>query len=231
MREFKLEKHCLSCNLKISIFKYLTQEQLEYVDSLRFEVDFNAGETIFKQGAPLTHIVCITSGLVKIYLEHENDNNIILTILKPTQILGGPGFNTDYKHHFSATAIEDTTACFLDVNIFKELLMQNSSFAVEMIGYLNNTHISFYNKFKTLVHKHMNGRLAETLIYLADDVYNSDKFQTTLSRQDIADMSAMRKESVIRALKGFKEEGILLCENDSFEILQKEALLKISKFG
>ena len=77
----------------------------------------------------------------------------------------------------------------------------------------------------------MNGRLAENIIYLADEIYNSDKFVTTLSRQEIADMSSMTKESVIRALKGFKDEGVLSCENDTFEILQKEALLKISKFG
>ena len=77
----------------------------------------------------------------------------------------------------------------------------------------------------------MNGRLAENIIYLADEIYNADKFTTTLTRQELADMSSMTKESVIRALKGFKDEGILNCENDSFEILQKDALIKISKFG
>jgi CRP/FNR family transcriptional regulator len=77
----------------------------------------------------------------------------------------------------------------------------------------------------------MNGRLAETMIYLADEIYNSDKFTTNLTRQEIADMSAMTKESLIRSLKTLKEEGILICEQDNFEILQKDALIKISKFG
>lgn len=231
MRDFKIEKYCVTCNLKQSVFKYLKQEQLDYVDSVRFEVDFKKGETILKQGAPLTHIVCISSGLVKISLVQENERDIIVKLIKPTGIIGGSGINVDYKHHFTATAIEDTSACFLDVNVFKELLMQNSSFAVEFIGYLNNSRLNYYSKLSSTIHKHMNGRLAENLIYLADEIYNSDKFRTTLSRQEIADMSSMTKESVIRALKGFKDEGILNCENDSFEILQKDALLKISKFG
>lgn len=231
MREFKIEKHCVICNLNQSIFKYLTQEQMNYVDSIRFEVDFKKGETVLKQGAPLTHIVCITSGLVKISLVQENETDIIIKIIKPTNIIGGTGLNVDFKHHFSATAIENTTACFLDVNVFKELLLQNASFAVEFIGYLNNSRLNYYSKLRSFVHKHMNGRLAETMIYLADEIYNSDKFTTTLSRQDIADMSAMTKESLSRSFKAFKEEGILNCDQDTFEILQKEALIKISKFG
>ncbi len=96
---------------------------------------------------------------------------------------------------------------------------------------MNERIIKHYDKFINLTHKHTHGKIADTLLYLADHVYNSDSFETPLSRQDFADMSAMTKESAIRVLKEFESEGIINCGTHHFEILKKEALRKINKFG
>lgn len=223
--------HCLHCKFQSSVFRFLSDEELEYVNSLRFEVSFKAGENIFKQGGPLTHIVCITSGLAKVFLESEDHHDIILRLMKPTELIGGPGFKTDGRHHFSAAALEDTVACFIEVAAFEKLLVNNPTFAIELIAYLNRAHIGLYNKLLTNTHKHMSGRMAGTLLYLAKEVYESNIFETPLSRQDIADMSGMTKESAIRVLKEFKEEGILDCYNSHFEIANMESLQKIFRVG
>jgi CRP/FNR family transcriptional regulator len=86
-------------------------------------------------------------------------------------------------------------------------------------------------KINLLAHKHMHGKLADTFLYLADEVYNNDTFETPLSRQDLADMSAMTKESAIRVMKEFKDEGIMNYNTTHFEILNKESLKKISQTG
>jgi len=62
-------------------------------------------------------------------------------------------------------------------------------------------------------------------------VYGADTFYTDLSRQDIADLSAMTKESAIRIIKEFKDSAILHVEGNSFEILNKEKLIGISITG
>lgn len=53
MAEFKKETHCSCCNLKLNIFRFLTDSELAQINKNRFEVHFNKGETIFKQGGPL----------------------------------------------------------------------------------------------------------------------------------------------------------------------------------
>jgi CRP/FNR family transcriptional regulator len=223
--------NCLQCKFQSNIFRFLSEEELSHINDLRFEVSFKAGENIFKQGGPLTHIICITSGLVKVFLEADDHNDIILRILKPTELIGGPGFRTDSRHHFSAATVVDTVACFIEVGVFEQLLKDNSRFAMEMIAYLNKGHIGLYNKLLTNTHKHMSGRMAGTLLYLAEDIYESGNFETSLTRQELADMSGMTKESAIRVLKEFKDEGILDCSNNHFEIINKDALRKIYKFG
>jgi CRP/FNR family transcriptional regulator, polysaccharide utilization system transcription regulator len=214
-----------------NILKFLTTKQLERLNEIQYSVSFNKGENIFKQGAPMPHIIIIESGMAKVYLEDGSNRNIVLRIITPGEIIGGPGFFTDYKHHFSVSALEETNAQYIDISEFKKLILDNPEFALELIGYLNKAHINFYNRLIITTHKHMNGRLANTLIYLSEKIYNSNDFTTTLTRQDIADMSSMTKESAIRILKDFKMSGIVDCNNNNFDIIDKDALVNILENG
>jgi len=231
MAQFAKTSDCSTCGLKLNLFCYMTEEQLAKVNEERQEVIFKSGETIFKSGGPLTHIICLTSGMVKISLEDQNNKRILLGIGKPVEMIGGPGFLVDDRHYVTVTAMEDTVACFIKAEDYKEVMRKNPEFSMELVKYLNKKIITYFDKINNLTHKHMHGKLADTFLYLADEVYNSDKFETTLSRQDLADMSAMTKESTIRIMKEFKESGIIAFNTSHFEILNKSQLQKISKTG
>jgi len=209
----------------------MTDEELARVDMNRQEVNYKPGETIFKYGGPFTHIICITKGKVKVYLEDTSDKKILLSIVKPVEMIGGPGFLVDSKHHVTVTALEETKACYIKIEDFIEVMRSNTEFSIELVKYLNERIIKHYDKIISLTHKQTHGKIADALLYLADQVYNSDSFETLLSRQDFADMSAMTKESAIRVLKEFEGEGIINCGTRHFEILKKETLRKISKTG
>jgi CRP-like cAMP-binding protein len=45
------------------------------------QIKFHAGETIAKQNTPLTHLVCIRSGLAKVVSEGPKGKNIIIDII------------------------------------------------------------------------------------------------------------------------------------------------------
>lgn len=220
-----------SCEPEPSIFRALTPEQVDVLNSNRFEVYFNAGETIFKQGSALTHIVYFKTGKAKMVLEEVNSQPVLFKIVKQNDIAGGPGFYTDYRNYFSLVAIEETKACFIDVEIFKNFVETNPKFASALIAFLNTAFIKMYDQLRAFTNKHMNGRLADTLLYLSNDIYCDTEFTTTLSRLDLAHMSSMTKESVIRTLKNFKEDEIIDIRNDTFKILKKDVLMDISKKG
>lgn len=230
MAIFTKVTHCTKCNLKTNLFRFLNDEELEKINQTRHEVQFHKGETIFKQGGPFTHMACLTSGQAKIYIENADKKNLILRILKPTELVGGPGFNVDYRHHFSVSALTDSSACFIDVHAFKNMIEGNSIFSMEYIKYLNQIKIMYYEKMMSLTHKQMHGRIADALLYLAK-IYNSNNFETALSRQDIADLSAMTKESAIRICKEFKVDGIIDFTGNKFNIINEDALKKVSKTG
>lgn len=223
---------CFNCDLKLNLFCYMNENQLSTVNKNRQEVHFKAGETIFKNGSPLTHLVCVTKGLVKVYIEDPNsDKRILIRLIKPVELILGPGFLTDGRHHITAVAMEDTSACFVEIADHKMVMESNPEYSIAIVQKLNEDILGYYDKFSTLAHKHTHGKLAETLLYLSEDIYCSNAFETKLSRQDMAELSGMTKETTIRVIKEFAEEGMITCNHHHFEILDKEKLSKISKSG
>ncbi len=229
MAKFSKDSTCYACNLKHNLFRFLTDDELKYINKSRYEVHYKKGENIFKQGDAFTHIACLTYGMAKVYLEGENDKNVILRLLRPVELIGSPGFQVDSRHHFSVVTIQDSRACFIDANVFEQVLKSNSPFNLEFIKYINSATIRLFNKLTGLTGKHMHGRIADALLYLSDQVYKKSSFTTNLSRQDIADMTALTKESCIRILKEFKDEGIIEYGSNSFNLLDKEKLEMISR--
>ena len=223
---------CLSCNLKTNMFCHLTEEQLHDVNNTRREVRYKAGEVIFKTGGPLTHMICLTKGMVKIFLEDPyTDKRILLSVLKPVELILGPGFLVDDSHHFTTIAMEDTTACFINLDEHKKIMETNIDYTMAILQHINKKVIKQFKKMQCLTHKHTPGKMADALLYLSNSVYQNEVFDTLLSRQDLADLAAMTKETTIRILKEFSEDGIVKYNYNHFEILNKEKLEKIRTSG
>lgn len=82
-----------------------------------------------------------------------------------------------------------------------------------------------------LIHKYMPGRVADTLLFLKNEIHGSNPYQFVLTKQELADMSGMTKESFIRNLKEFEDSGIIQHTRNSINILKEEDLIEISKNG
>ena len=231
MAKFLKLQNCQHCKKKIDLFEHLSEEELRLINEKRYEVQFNAGETIFKQGTSFTHTICITSGLVKIYLEGSNKKNFIMKLARHGEVIGSPGMYTDNMHHFSVSAIEDSTACFIDLGVFQDTLMSNNRFANEMIKRGNLRDIQHFDKIISLTQKQVPGRVADVLLYLFKVIYKTNPFYLTLNRQDMADMAAITKESLIRVLKEFKDTGFIALEGNELKILNEKVLQNISENG
>jgi len=223
--------NCVYCQQRADIFECLCQSELSLINDSRIEVRYKAGELIFKQGTPNLHFLCLTKGMVKLYIEGFDAKSLIIGIVKPVEYILGPGIYVDSKHHYSAMALEDSSACLIETAIFKSMIRNNPDFAEAFIRKVSLLAILNFDQAISLTQKQMPGRIADVLIYLKDKIYESPAFHTNLTRQDLADMSGMSKESAIRILKDFKEEGIIRLNRNHFEILDVEHLSKISQTG
>jgi CRP/FNR family transcriptional regulator len=222
---------CKQCRKRIEVFKVLRDEDVKLMEEKRYEVLYHAGETIFKQGTSFTHIICILEGLVKVYIESGNRKNFILSLIGPGEMIGSPGMFTDDMHHFTVFAVEDTLACYLERQVIEEIIRNNSLFAVEMLKRANMRDIAHFRKFQTLTQKQMPGRVAEVILYLYNQVYKTNPFLLSITRQDMASMASITKEGTIRVLKEFKDTGLISLNGNELKILNEKALVNVSENG
>ncbi|MDP3445472.1 MAG: Crp/Fnr family transcriptional regulator [Ignavibacteria bacterium] len=204
---------------------------MKILNAGRFEVTFNNGETIVKQGTASTHLIVLTKGMAKLFLEGIDKRNLILDLVLPKRLFGGPGVFTDYRYHYSVTAIAETSACFIAAENVRKVLRSNPDFAEAILKHCNMNAAANFDRLISLTQKQMPGRLSDTLIYLSKDVYHSTAFSLGITRQEMGEMSNMTKESTTRILKDFESEGILSIDGKTIELLNMDALNEISRRG
>lgn len=231
MAGLNLIKSCESCSCRWMNFRHLTKNELQLLNLNRYEATFKPGEIMVKQGSPTSNALFMSAGLSKIYIEGSRGKNFILGIASPGKLILGPGAYVNSRHSYSVAAITAVNACFISVDIFKQLTRENSAFAESLIEDISIKALETHNRMVNLVQKRMSGRLADALLYFADDVFKSDNYDMILSRQDLGDMTSMAKECVVRILKEFEESGVVYSNSSTIKILDKEKLVQISENG
>jgi CRP-like cAMP-binding protein len=225
------DRNCSGCAFKSPLFCFLSNEELELVNNTKISVQFKKGETLRKQGTFMSHVISVNEGLAKVYLEGIEHRNAIIRIVKPTNFIGGPGIYLDQRHHYTVTALVDTTVCFIEISLFKDIIDRNPAFAHEFLKDFSKSTLAIYNRLVFLTQKQMPGRMADTLIYLFEEIFESNKFEMCLSKQDISELSGMSKDSAVKILRDFQNDGIINLTEHEMELLNYEKLHMISKTG
>lgn len=222
---------CFLENQHTTCFEYLTSEEQELVNKNRIELSYKKGEIVAKQGTFASHIIFLNEGLVKVYLEGR-PKDLILKIVPSNHLIGLPSiYDGNNRFIYSVATYSASTVSLIDISLFKQLLYNNSKFATKIINILNEDTALIYGRFFCLTMKQSHGRVADILLCLANRVYKAPKFELAISRNDLADLTGLASESVIRILKEFKDERLISIEGKVIHILDGEGLERISSIA
>ncbi|GAB1453090.1 hypothetical protein MASR2M47_31460 [Draconibacterium sp.] len=214
-----------------NIFKALTESELHFLVDKKQQIKYNVKETIIKQNTSSTFVICMRSGLAKVFIEGEKGKNLIVKIIGRGDFISGGGLFNGNVQHFTISALTPVTCCLIDASKLSNLFAENNSFAVELLRNHTKQNNYLLSKMVSLTQKYMPGRVAETLLYLKNEIYNKPKFIMDLSRQELAEMSNMTKESLVRILQQFKESNLIKTQGSEIEIIDEGSLNHISKNG
>jgi len=224
-------KPCELCAILSKAVQILTKEELKILQENCTEIKLSAGEQIIKEGLLSTHIAYLKTGLAKIHKKGFKGSDQILKIIQPGSYIGIQTVLADKIHQYSASTLEESVICYIDIHTFRSLILRNSAFAHELILYLCKDELMNYNRFINVHQKQINGRLADTILFFADEVRKSHKFIMPLSRADIAALICTTRESVTRALKDLVEIGTISVNGKQFNILNYDLLKTLSNSG
>lgn len=180
---------------------------------------------------PFEHIVYLWEGLVKIHMKGPRNTDQILKITRPLSFIGLPTLLGDSATHYSATALIESRACYIESAVVKELIQRNGHYACNLIKYICKEELTYFQRFVDQQQKQLRGRLADALLFFRDEVFDSDSFQMDLTKSDLAALTGTSRKSIARALKSFREDGILETTGNLYHILNKEMLVQLSHKG
>jgi len=227
----KFTNTCTIFNKKLSLFDELTEEEQKLIEENTVTVTYKKGETICKQGSFSSNIMHIKEGLAKVYLENDT-NNLILKIAPKNSLIGMPSiYEGNNICVYSVATYVESIVNLIDIKVFQQILQTNAKFAFRALNITNENIIQIYGRFFCLSNKQLHGRIADILLCLKDRVYKNDSFDFAFSRSELAELTNMSTESVIRVMKNFKDDGLILQKDKTIEILNSEMLNKISSFG
>ena len=188
-------------------------------------VSFKKKAVIYKKGDVASSIFYIVSGQVKNVISHPDGKQLINNVYSIGDFFGSLPHITDGIYHQTTSAMTDLELRILPKARYLEELQQNQHFsnavatllAVHMEGIRQQLiHIAY----GTVRHK-----LAKALIML---YYRSPKNVITIKREDLASLVATAKETIIRTLSDFKDEGLIDIKKSQIFILDEERLSQIN---
>lgn len=211
--------------------QFISEKDYERLERASVKLHFKKGEPIMKQGGIASHIVCLEKGIVKFNYEIEGSKNLILTIVSAPKILGGANLFYKDNNLFSFIAVEDCEVTLIDSNILLSVMMENARFSVMLFQVATEMFKKAVLNFISLAHKQKEGRIADVILYLASNVYNSNSFHLSMTRKELAEFAGCSTENVIMTLSRWQSENIIQTEGKMLAILDVEKLKYISRIG
>lgn len=231
MSEFLDVSRCPECAFRSLLFDKLELEELAKMDESKTEVKYTKGENILIEGDKIKEFVYLKKGLVKLSKKTENHKDHIISIAKPKTFIG---FLTVFSHdtyQYSLSALEESTLCFIDINIVKNIIKTNGIFALDVLSKISQVSDEIIHNRVNICSKQLRGRIAYLLIFFSKEIYLNTKFDLPLTRREFGELIDMSTENVIRILSEFRKDELIHIDGSCIEIENFDSLEKISRFG
>jgi CRP-like cAMP-binding protein len=222
---------CRNCFLSNFTSLYLSEDDRRQICGSANQLHFKKGEMILKQGATSTSIGFLHKGIVKFTYQKDAKKCYIMTVVSGPKLIGQANLFFKEKNIFSIVAVEDCDVCFLDSRKVLTVLENHGKFLLSMVERSSDMFQSSIFNFISLAHNHVNGRIADILIFLWENVYRNSKYDFTLTRKEIAEFAACSHENVISVLSTYNKEGLIGFEGRKIIIRDLNKLKEISKNG
>lgn len=176
---------------------------------------FTAGEVLLSKGDPLTSLLAIRDGFIKVTSINTNGTERLVWIagrydIAPTEQL----FSKHASAHFFYTALTDGHYYAVDKKRFLEFAQQDPKIMTEVAINMSLHYDDFLQRVDAVDNALVKERLMYTLCYLAkrlsaDSTVNLYEYGLRLTHQDLATMIGSTRETTSLTLAELRKEGYI----------------------
>jgi CRP-like cAMP-binding protein len=173
---------------------------------------FNKTNIVFEEGNFPTHYYQIISGEVKMSNYNDDGREFIQGIFYNRQSFGEPPLFLNQKYPANAIAVEDSEIFLLAKSNFMKLLEENPKISIKIIENLAQR-LYYKSVMAAEISTHEPEHRVLKLIDHGIAYFNFQKdkngYLINFTRQQIGDLTGLRVETVIRAIKALEKKGEL----------------------
>jgi CRP/FNR family transcriptional regulator, cyclic AMP receptor protein len=171
-------------------------------------------EVIFREDQQALFFYVIETGKVKMFNEVESGKEFIQGHFTAGESFGEPPVMVGQLYPATAIALEDTLLLRISRERFIALLQENPAVHIAFTCMLAKRLLAKAQNMKDLTSYGPDHRIMSLLKQCKkhSGCPDNEIFKVELTRQEIADMTGLRVETVIRTMKALEEKGVLKIE-------------------
>ncbi|MBT8219929.1 MAG: response regulator [Bacteroidia bacterium] len=205
---------------KESINRIFEQKTGQYETRL-----YNSKEFIYKSGSKPHWLYVVVTGMVKLCKSNEYGKEIITKIIRPGESFGYHAILDDKFYEENAIALGDCEIRLIPSQDFTLMIHNDQDLSNYFVTEIIQNAKECQNQLLELAYSSVRKKVANALLRYAGEDVHAD---LRVSRDDLAALAGTAKETLVRTLKDFKNEGLITIENSVIDIVDENRLRDMS---
>lgn len=190
--------------------------------SLRIVKRFFAKNSILvHEGDSSDSLFIIESGKVKVYVGDEDGREITLSVHGPGEYFGEIALLDESPRSASVMTLEDSKLYMISKADFDDCIAKNPEIAAHLVKGLAGRIRALTQNVKSLALMDVYGRVARTLLSLAQEKDGRLIISNKLTQREIANMVGASREMISRIFKDLTQGGYITIDRDGITINEK----------
>ncbi|MCX8524887.1 Crp/Fnr family transcriptional regulator [Chryseobacterium formosus] len=176
---------------------------------------YDPEDIIFSEGEMPSYFFLISRGKVKLNNYNEGGKEFIQGILLQGQSIAVSTLFTEKSYPINAVAIEETEVVRLPKANYFEILKKQPEHYSDIINSLSeHMHYKFL-MMQSMAFQNPSQKLLTLMDYIKSHHHDQSQYalQIQLTRQQLASLTGLSVETVIRVIKNMEKEGVLKIQN------------------
>jgi DNA-binding response OmpR family regulator len=203
------------------------QELNSLLSDEKHYITFPKKHSVYTQNNHPNVVYFIIKGKIKTSRANSLGNELITGLYAEGDFFGYTDLLEEAPYKESAVVLEDSELATIPKDDFFALIYHNRDVANKFIKMLSNNVLEKEERLLNLAYSSVRRRVAEALIYL-QNTYKKEQatnFSMAITRDDLSDIVGASKETVIRTLSDFKEEGLIKISGSTITLVKTDKLI------
>src|SRR5580765_2670837 len=207
---------------RVPLFSMLTSTQAEAVAEGVVKRRYRRGEIIVEQGRKSNALFILLTGRARVLTADNRGREVILAMLHPGDYVGEMSLIDNEPHSATVRAEVQTDVLVLGRAEFSRCLPESSSLSYAILRGLVQRLRNADRQIESLALLDVYGRVARTLLDMAENDGEVKIIRNKVSRQDLAKVVGASREMVSRVMKDLESRGMVQTQENGWVIIKEQ---------